>query len=76
MSRENVEAVRGVYDRIAIEAEELVDAGATVVATVRQSGVGAGSGVPTGFGYFQAWTFSEGRVVRLENFRDRPEDLR
>ena len=60
------------WDRITIEAVELEDAGDTVIATVLQSGVGTGSGVATELRYFQAWTFSNGKVVRLENFRKRP----
>jgi ketosteroid isomerase-like protein len=60
------------WDRITIAAEELADAGAAVVAAVLQSGVGLGSGVPTEFRYFQEWTFDGSRVIRLENFRERP----
>ncbi len=74
-----VEGIRGYmrgflepWDRITISAEELEDAGDTVIATVLQSGVGAGSGVATELHYFQAWTFADGKVVRLQNFRERP----
>jgi ketosteroid isomerase-like protein len=60
------------WDRITIAAEELADAGDAVIATVLQSGVGIGSGVPTEFRYIQEWTFRDRRVVRLENSRERP----
>ena len=60
------------WERITIAAEELTDAGDAVIASVLQAGVGAGSGIPTEFRYFQTWTFRDGRVIRLENSRDRP----
>ena len=60
------------WQRLTIAAEEVTDAGEQVVAEVLQSGVGAGSGVPASVRYFQVWTFRDGRVVRLENHRDRP----
>jgi ketosteroid isomerase-like protein len=59
--------------RITIAADELIDAGDAVIASVLQNGVGSGSGVPTEFRYFQAWTFRNGKVIRLENLRDRPD---
>ena len=61
------------WERLTIAAEELTDAGDQVIAKVLQSGVGAASGVPASDRYFQVWTFRGGRVVRMENFRDRPD---
>ena len=60
------------WERLTIAAEELTDAGDTVIASVLQSGLGAGSGVPVEVRYVQIWTFRDGRVVRLENFRELP----
>lgn len=34
-------------------------------------GVGVQSGIGTEFRYFHAWSFQGGKVVRLENCRDR-----
>lgn len=56
---------------IAIEAEELHDAGDMVLAEVRQHGVGDGSGAATEFRYFQVWTLRDGKAIRLENIRER-----
>ena len=61
------------WRRLTIAAEELTASGDSVVAAVFQSGVGVGSGVPASVRYFQVWTFRDGMVVRLENFRDRPD---
>ena len=63
------------WTRITIEAEEVIDAGDSVVAAVLQCGVGGGSGAATEFRYFHVWSFRGGKVIRLENFRERAEAL-
>ncbi len=70
------EYTRGLLEpwtRLTIEAEEIADAGDSVVAAVLQSGVGGESGAATEFRYFQAWSFRGRKVIRLENFRERAE---
>jgi len=61
------------WSRITIEAEHIADAGDSVLVAVRQRGVGSASGVVTELRYFQVWSFRGGKVVRLENFRERQE---
>jgi ketosteroid isomerase-like protein len=63
------------WTRIAIEVEDTTDAGDSVVAAVRQRGVGGGSGAATEFRYYQVWSFRGRKVIRLENFRERSEAL-
>lgn len=63
------------WDRMRIAADELIDAGEAVVASVVQTATGSGSGAATVFRYHQVWTFREDRVVRLENFRERDPAL-
>jgi ketosteroid isomerase-like protein len=63
------------WTRVTIAAEELTDAGDAVLAAVHQSGTGESSGVETELRYFQVWTFRDGKVVRLEGFRDRARAL-
>jgi uncharacterized protein len=63
------------WGRIAIEAEELTEAGNKVLAAVRQSGVGDGSGVATELRYWHVWSLRDGTVVRLESIHDRDEAL-
>ena len=61
------------WSHIAIEAEEIIDAGSDrVVAAIRQHGTGTGSGIETEFRYFQTWVFRGPKVIRLENSRERP----
>ena len=64
------------WDQVTIEAEEMIDAGDSVVAAVRQRGVGSESGAATEFRYFQVWTFRGPKVIRLENFRERSDALK
>src|SRR5688572_521970 len=59
-----VEAVatytRGILEvmaDVAMEAEEIIEAGDSVVVRVRQRGVGRSSGVPTELRYFTVWSF-------------------
>ncbi len=63
------------WERISIDAEEIVSAGDSVFAAVRQHGVGIASGAGTEFRYFQVWSFRGDRVIRFENFREREEAL-
>ncbi len=61
----------GTWDEYQIDAEELIDAGSSVVLTVHERGRGRGSGVPFDEKWAQVWTFSRGRIVRWETFPDR-----
>ncbi len=64
------------WEKVTIEAEDLVDAGDSVLAAVVQRGTGKGSGAePAEFRYFQVWTFSADRVIRLDVLRDRAAAL-
>jgi ketosteroid isomerase-like protein len=60
----------GTWQDYRLEAEELWDAGASVVVLVRERGRGRGSGVPFDQRFAQVWTFSRGRIVRWEVFPD------
>ena len=61
--------------RITIEAEEIIDTGDSVVVAVLQCGVGGASGAATEFRYSHVWSFRGGKVIRLENVRERAEAL-
>jgi ketosteroid isomerase-like protein len=60
---------------LTLAAEELIEAGDTVVVTVNQRGVGKESSAPGEVRYFQVWTFRGRSVIRIENFRDRAQAL-
>ena len=58
-----------------ITADELVDAGDTVVVSQRQRATGKTSGVEAELAFFAVWTFRGRAVIRMEHFRDRAEAL-
>jgi ketosteroid isomerase-like protein len=72
---EYMRAFLEAWEKVTIEAEDLVDAGDSVVATVVQRGAGRGSGATAELRYFQVWTFRAGRVIRLDVLRDRAAAL-
>jgi ketosteroid isomerase-like protein len=63
------------WDDYAIEPVEFIDAGQSVVVTVREHGKGKGSGVPVERPHFQVWTFRRRKLVRWEAFASKAEAL-
>ncbi len=60
----------GTFRDYRLDAEELLDAGSSVVVVTRERGRGKGSGAPFEQRFAQVWTFSRGQVVRWEIFQD------
>ena len=60
----------GTWHEYRLDAEELIDAGSSVVVQVRERGRGRGSGAPFDRRWAQVWTFSRGRIIRWELFPD------
>lgn len=65
----------GTWDDYSVEAEEIVDAGPSVVVILRERGRGKGSGVPVEQSHPQLWTFRDGRIIRWESFQTRAAAL-
>ena len=65
----------GTWDEYRVDADEIIDAGQSVVVILRERGRGKGSGAPVEQLHPQIWTFREGRIVRWESFRSRAEAL-
>jgi ketosteroid isomerase-like protein len=63
------------WDHAAIEGEEFLAAGDSVVVRVHQHAAGKGSGAPVEMRYFQVWTLRGGAVIRIESIRGREEAL-
>jgi ketosteroid isomerase-like protein len=63
------------WSDFAIEAENFIDAGDTVVVEVRQRGMGPTTQVETELRYYQAWTFRGETIIRIESIRERAEAL-
>ena len=63
------------WDHAAIEGEEFIEAGDTVVVGVHQRAVGKGSGIETDMRYYQLWTFRSEKVIRIESVMERDDAL-
>src|SRR5688500_17549955 len=71
-----VGVVEDVWADFRFEPQELIDAGDRVVAHVKVSGKGRGSGVEAEMHVFNIWTLSQGKVVRLAGgYTERAETL-
>jgi len=65
----------GTWDEYRLDAEQVIDAGASVVIVVHERMRGKGSGVPIDRQWAQIWTFHRGRIIRWEMFEDRAAAL-
>jgi hypothetical protein len=65
----------GTWTDYRAEAEELIDAGAGVVAVSTEQARGKGSGVPHELRLAQVLTFHRGKVIRWELFLEKAEAL-
>jgi ketosteroid isomerase-like protein len=68
--------VRDVWASYVWEPEELIEAGDNVVALLRSSGRGRGSGVEVERRTAMVWTVQDGRATALCFFRDRDQALK
>jgi ketosteroid isomerase-like protein len=65
----------GTWADYRVEAEELLDAGPSVVVVLHERGRGKGSGAPFDLRHPQVWTFRGDRIIRWESFQTRAEAL-
>jgi len=65
----------GPFDDWAYEAEEVIDAGESVIVLLHQWGRGKGSGVVVESRFWQVWTLRGGKVVHFESFPDKGRAL-
>ena len=63
------------WSNFAIEGEDFIDAGDSVVVRVHQRGVGISSGAVTELRYFQVWTFRGDAIIRIESIGERQQAL-
>jgi ketosteroid isomerase-like protein len=72
---EFMRAFLAAWTNLTMEAEDVVEAGDSVVVTTRWRGVGRESGARTEKRVFDVWTFRGRAVTRVEFFLDRDEAL-
>jgi len=63
------------WERLTIDATEIIEAGDSVLVAVSQRGQGTASGAETEFRYFHAWTFRGPSIIRFESIKEREEAL-
>ena len=73
--REFMHGWLNAWVNLTVSAEDIIEAGDSVVVTARQRGVGKESGVPSELSYYDAWTFRGRAVVRREHFDKREDAL-
>jgi ketosteroid isomerase-like protein len=66
----------GAWDRFEWHPRDFVGLGDRVVVTVRQQGIGKGSGIQVDQTRAQVWTFRDGKVVAFRSFLEREHALR
>jgi ketosteroid isomerase-like protein len=64
------------FDDWGYEVDEVIDAGDSVIARIRQWGRGKGSGATVESHFWQAWTIRDGKVVRGTHHAEKHEVLR
>jgi ketosteroid isomerase-like protein len=65
----------GTWEDYRLDAEELIEAGSSVVLVVRERARGKGSGAPFDRRWAQVWTFDRGKIVRWELHPDKATAL-
>jgi ketosteroid isomerase-like protein len=65
----------GMFERIDIRAEQVIDAGDKVFSWIRFSGKGITSGASVEMEFAYIWIFRDGKVVRVEEYFDRVDAL-
>ena len=63
------------WKEFTMTAEEVIEAGDSVVLSVQMRAAGRDSGVPAEFTYWEIWTFRGDAVIRIEQFADRTSAL-
>jgi ketosteroid isomerase-like protein len=61
------------WERVTIEAEELIDSGDLVLVRVLQSGTGESSGIPVEMRYFHLWSFNGATPQGMETIMHEAE---
>jgi ketosteroid isomerase-like protein len=74
MTRAALEWVE-TFELLRIEAEHFTEVGDSVLVFTRHTGQAKASGLPTGGAFADVWTLRDGRVVRLNQYRERTTAL-
>jgi ketosteroid isomerase-like protein len=70
-----VQTLREAWDEMTWEPEELIEAGDRVVAVLRMSGRGKGSGIEARARGANVFTIRNGKIIRVQVFQDKHDAL-
>ena len=73
--RSDWERWASAFEELEVTAEEFIDAGDHVLVTAYHRGRGRGSGVEVDTRFYELYTLRDGKVVRVDEFTDRPDAL-
>ena len=73
--RDNFERWKGAWEDLQVTAEQFIDAGDRVLVSEHHRGRGRGSGIEVDTRLYSVYTVCDGKVVRMDQFTDRPEAL-
>jgi ketosteroid isomerase-like protein len=73
--RSDMERWASAWDELEVTAEEFIDAGDRVLVTAYHRGRGRRSGLEVDTRFYAVYTLHDEKVVRVDEFRDRPEAL-
>jgi ketosteroid isomerase-like protein len=71
----NLQEFLSTYEGVTAAAEQIIDAGDRVVVIARWRGRGKASGIELAERAGSVWTISDGKVTRVENYRDPADAL-
>jgi ketosteroid isomerase-like protein len=74
--RESLTKFVGTWDDYRVDHSDFAESGDRLYVRAHITGRGKTSGVPVDLEQFQAWTFAEGKLVRMQMFLDEAEARR
>ena len=73
--RDNFEHWQAAWEEVVVTIDETIDAGDRVLLSAHHCGRGRGSGLEVDARYYEVYTLSGGKIIRVDEYTDRAEAL-
>ena len=73
--RDNFEHWQSEWEDLEVTIEEIIDAGDRVVLTAHHRGRGRGSGLEIEARYYEVYTLTRGKIIRIDEYSERAQAL-
>jgi ketosteroid isomerase-like protein len=73
--RDNFEHWQTAWEDLEVTIEETIDAGDRVLLSAHHRGRGRGSGLEVDARYYEVYTLSRGKIIRVDEYTDRAEAI-